>query len=71
MEHISKEKIGNTLQEIRLSEDNITKDYQQLFLEISNYEDDNVKDRAFYIFSEKKELSKFIGVLLHIQSKMK
>ena len=71
MEHILREKTGNRLQEIKLSEDNITKDYQQLFLEISNYEDDNLTDRAFYIFSEKKELSKFIGVLLHIQSKMK
>ena len=71
MKHILTEKTGNLIQEITISEDEITKDYQQVFLEIANYEDENIKDRAFYIFSEKKELSKFIGVLLHIQSKMK
>lgn len=63
-------------QKIIVTERNHEKDFFLVGLDIiQEYHEDGMPEnetlKASYTFREKKELSSFIGALLHVQSKMK
>ena len=77
MKHIlEKTDSFNCKHKITIIESEHEKDYNTVRIEIiEEYHEDHMPENEFlkstYVFREKKELSKFIGVLLHVQSKMK
>jgi len=71
MKHILEKVKDGRSTKITVTENDYEKDYNPISITIENEEDGKCLGSAYYVFHEKKDLSKFIGLLLHVQAKMK